>query len=100
MGNLIPEELISSIPKLYETERNLNPICHVKLFTPDSVFTWFIIEISIDGDTCYGFVKGFESELGYFSLEELKSIKGPLGLAIERDISFTPTALAIVRKSK
>jgi hypothetical protein len=100
MGNLIPEELISSIPKLYETERNLNPICHVKLFTPDSVFTWFIIECSIDGDTCYGYVQGFESELGYFSLEELKSIKGPLGLAVERDISFKPTALAIIRKSK
>ena len=65
MGNLIPEELISSIPKLYETERNLNPICHVKLFTPDSVFTWFIIECSIDGDTCYGYVQGFESELDF-----------------------------------
>ena len=100
MGNLIPEELISSIPKLYETERAINPICHVKLFIPDSVFSWFIIELSIDGDTCYGYVKGFESELGYFSLKELENIKGALGLGVERDITFKPTALEIIRKSK
>lgn len=99
MGSLIPEEIISSIPKLYETERSLNPICHVKLFTPDSVFSWFIIELSIDGDTCYGFVKGFENELGYFSLSELENIKGALGLGVERDLSFKPTALAIIRKT-
>jgi hypothetical protein len=103
MGNLIPKELIEKmkIPKLYETERAINPICHIKLFTPDSVFTWFIIEISKeDMDTCYGFVKGFESELGYFSLKELENIKGALGLGVERDISFKPTALEIIRKSK
>ena len=100
MGNLIPKDLLEQIPHLYDTERNLNPICYVKLFTPDSVFTWFIIELSIDEDTCYGFVKGFESELGYFSLKELESIKGALGLGVERDTSFTPTSLAIVRKMK
>ena len=101
-NNLIPKELIEemNISKLYETERTINPICYVKLFTPDSVFTWFIIELSIDEDTCYGFVKGFESELGYFSLKELESIKGALGLGVERDISFKPTALEIVRKSR
>ena len=101
-NNLIPKELIEEmkIPKLYETEEISNPTCHVKLFTPDSVFTWFIIELSIDEDTCYGFVKGFESELGYFSLKELESIKGALGLGVERDISFKPTALEIVRKSR
>lgn len=99
-NNLIPKELINSIPKLYETQRSLNPICHIKLFTPDSVFTWFIIELSMDEDTCYGFVKAFESELGYFSLSEIESIKGPLGLKVERDISFKPTALSIIRKEK
>ena len=98
---LIPEELLNKIPDLYETERNINPICHIKIFTPDSIFTWYIIEISKeDKSTCYGFVKGFESELGYFSLSELESIKGALGLGVERDISFKPTALEIVRKMK
>ncbi|MGJ0316920.1 DUF2958 domain-containing protein [Aliarcobacter cryaerophilus] len=103
MGNLIPKELIEemNIPKLYETERTINPICYVKLFTPDSVFTWFIIELSIDEDIAFGYVVSpFESELGYFSLKELESIKGALGLGVERDISFKPTALEIVRKSR
>lgn len=102
MGNLIPKELIEEmkIPKLYETERTINPICHIKLFTPDSVWEWYIIEISIDLNTCYGYVKGFEGELGYFSLNELDEIRGNFGLKIEIDNSFTPTALGIVRKMK
>lgn len=96
---LIPEELLNKIPDLYETERSINPICHIKLFTPDSIFTWYIIEISKeDKYTCYGYVIGFESELGYFSLKELETIKGNLGLRVERDISFSPTALGIIKK--
>lgn len=98
---LIPKDLLEQIPNLYETERSINPTCHIKLFTPTSIFSWFIIEISKDDmDTCYGLVKGFESELGYFSLKELENIKGKLGVGVERDISFSPTSLGIVRKSK
>ena len=41
-----------------------------------------------------------ESELGYFTLEELESIHGPLGLAIERDLSFTPTAFSTIKKNE
>ena len=101
MGNLIPISILENIPDLYETERSLNPLCQIKLFTPTSIFSWFIIEISKnDMDTCYGLVEGFESELGYFSLKELENIKGALGLGVERDISFKPTALEIIRKSK
>ena len=100
MGSLIPQSILENIPDLYETERSLNPICQIKLFTPDSNFTWYIIEISKeDKFTCYGYVVGFESELGYFSLKEIESIKGALGLGVERDLSFNPTALEIIRKS-
>ena len=100
MTSLIPQNLLNQIPDLYETERSLNPICQIKLFTPDAQWTWYIIEISKeDKSTCYGLVKGFESELGYFSLKEIESIKGALGLGVERDIAFKPTALAIIRKS-
>ena len=100
MGNLIPISILENIPDLYETERSLNPICQVKIFTPDAQWTWYIIEISKeDKSTCYGYVVGFESELGYFSLKELETIKGSLGLRVERDISFSPTALEIIRKS-
>lgn len=99
MSKLIPQTLLSDIPDLYDTEGQTNPLCYVKLFTPDSNWTWYIIEFSrSDAKTCYGYVKGLESELGYFTLEELEEVHGPLGLAIERDLSFTPTLFSAISR--
>ena len=99
MSKLIPQTLLSDIPDLYETEGILDPTCYVKLSTPDANWTWFIIEFSKeDAKTCFGYVQGMESELGYFSLEELEAIHGPLGLAIERDLSFKPTLFSEIKK--
>ena len=97
---LIPKELVNTIPKLYETE-NTDPIIYVKLFTPDSNWSWFISELSIDKEICFGliispFVKDWE--MGYFSLNELKSIRGKLGLPIERDLWFKPTKLSDIKR--
>ena len=100
MGNLISKELLANIPKLYETEDIKDPWCHIKLFTPDANFTWYIIEVSIDENLCYGYVKGLESELGYFSLEEIADIRGSLGLKVEIDSSFKPTLLSDIKKEK
>jgi len=36
--------------------------------------------------------------LGYFSLSELQSVKGPLGLPIERDLHFEPRSLRELRE--
>jgi len=96
---LIPKELINTIPKLYETEEQNNPIAHVKLFLDG--WSWFITEISIDKNICFGYVVSpFGAELGYFSLNELNEIRGGLGLKVEVDSSFVPTSLEIVRKMK
>ena len=38
-----------------------------------------------------GYVCGSENESGYFRLSELEAARGPLGLAIERDLYFEPT---------
>ena len=86
----------SKIPKLYETEDTPDPTIFVKLFI--SNFSWYITEISIDDDTCFGYVVGLDSELGYFSLEEIKALKGTFG-RVERDISFKPTLLSIIKAS-
>lgn len=97
MSKLIPPPLLSDIPDLYETEENKikDPICHVKLFTPDSNWTWYIIELSKEnGSLCYGYVDGDEKELGYFTLEEVEALHGPLGLEVERDLSFQPVLLS------
>lgn len=97
MGDLIPQEIRKTIPALYATEEQVDPTIYVKLFLDG--WTWFISEISIDGDICFGYVVSpFASELGYFSLVEISEIKGSLGIGVERDLHFTPTKLSKIRK--
>jgi hypothetical protein len=92
----IPDEVREKIPRLYATENVADPTVWVKLFTPDSSWTWFITEY--DGeDLCFGLVKGHETELGYFSLAEITAVRGPLKLRIERDLWFEPKPLSAVR---
>lgn len=63
----------------------------VKLFTPDANCTWLLTEIdSEDQDLAFGLCDlgmGYP-ELGYVSINELSTVRGKLGLPIERDISF------------
>ena len=92
----VPDALRATIPSLYATERDSDPTVWVKLFTPDSSWSWYLIEWDGD-DRCFGFVIGHEQELGYFSLAELKGVRGGLGLPIERDLYFTPCPLSNVR---
>ena len=95
---LIPQEIKNKIPKLYETEEQNDPIAYVKLFLDG--WTWYITELSIDNNICFGYViSPFGAELGYFSLNEIKSIKGSLGLSVERDLSFKPTKLSTIKKA-
>ena len=95
---LIPQILLHTIPDLYETEENPDPICHVKLFLPGTEWTWYITELSKqDYNLCFGYVIGLENELGYFSLEELESLQSSLGISVERDESVHPTPLSIIK---
>jgi len=90
---LLDEESRHTLPKLYsQEEKGLKAQALVKFFTPDSNWTWYATEF--DGkDLFFGLVIGFETELGYFSLAELESVHGPLGLPIQRDLYFEPTSL-------
>ena len=91
---LLTKENLKALPPLYSQEnKGLEAIVQVKFFTPDANWTWYATEF--DGkDTFFGLVDGHEKELGYFSLAELKKIRGKLGLPIERDRWFTPKPLA------
>ncbi len=92
----IPDDLRGRIPPLYATENDPNPTVHVKLFTPDSNWTWYITEF--DGeDLCFGYVVGHAAELGYFCLSEIARATGPHGLRIERDVFFEPQPLNNIR---
>src|SRR6266540_7178120 len=94
---LLTMELLSKLPPLYSQEQVEDPMVICKFFYPDFSWTWYAIEF--DGnDLFFGLVAGFELDLGYFSLSELKSNRGGLGLPIERDVWFIPTPLSEVRK--
>ena len=67
----------------------LSPLFRVKLFDPCGSWTWYIQDW--DGqDLCFGYVEGFESEYGSFSLQELSEIEGPMHIGIEVDVYFKP----------
>lgn len=62
-----------------------------KFFDPTGSWTWYVTEAEKRGEEdflFFGFVRGIENELGYFTLSELRSVKGRMGLGIEMDIHF------------
>jgi Protein of unknown function (DUF2958) len=88
------------IPALYSQEKNPDPTIQVKFFTPWTNWTWYATEgqKQEDGDWLFfGYVVGQEKELGYFTLSELMSVRGPFGLKIERDMHFDPTPLSKIK---
>lgn len=94
---LLTRTVRRQLPPLYSQEQVADPLVICKFFTPDSIWTWYAIEF--DGkDLFYGYVIGFEPELGYFSLRELQGVRGQLGLPVERDRWFRPCRLSEVLK--
>ncbi len=94
----ILKTLAPKIPKIGETAEQSDPTAWIKLFTPDGGWTWYIVEYDPEDDVCFGLVHGFETELGSFSLAELREVRGQLGLPIERDIHFTPRPVSECRR--
>lgn len=72
-------------------QENFDPAPVVKLFTPDAGATWLLTEIDPDDhDHAFGLCDlglGYP-ELGWVSLAELATVRGQLGLSIERDLHF------------
>jgi hypothetical protein len=91
---LLTKDIRKHLPPLgSQNGKGGKAVAYVKFFTPDSSWTWYATEF--DGqDTFFGLVEGQEKELGYFSLAELQGVRGPMGLAIERDLHWTPKTLA------
>ena len=100
---LLTAELKKRLPPLHGQEsRGGQAIAYVKWFTPDSSWTWYVTEGDPIQDptgrvvdyTLFGLVDGLEKELGYFRLSEIESVRGPMGLPIERDLYWQPKTLA------
>lgn len=95
---LITKEILKKTPALYATEEIplKEKVVTAKFFTPWSNWTWYMVEFNPETNTAWGLVDGLEKEWGYFSIDELKSVRGPFGLNIERDIHFDPTPVSEV----
>ena len=93
----VPADIAAQIPPLYATEKLDNPTVWIKLFTPDSNWTWYLTEYDPAERLAFGLVIGQETELGYFSLSEMEESRGPLGLKVERDLHFQPQPLSKIR---
>ena len=119
---LLTKELKKKLPPLYSQEEVEGPVVVVKFFHPRSNWTWYAYEASAqwlvgedvvdralnDPDESgkyldtkfFGLVKGFEEELGYFSLKELSEVRDDWGLGVERDLYFKPMKMSEIRKGK
>ena len=87
---LLTDELRARLPALYSQEVEADPTVYVKFFLPGTGWTWYVTEGSPQEDDFlfFGFVVGLESEFGYFLLSELEAVRSPLGLTVERDLTF------------
>ena len=68
-----------------------DPLIIAKFFNPTGAGTWYATEYDPDRRVFFGYVSIFgdwNDEWGSFSLDELKSYRGPFGLGIERDLHF------------
>ncbi len=117
---LLTVEIKNNMPMLgCQDGKGGDAVIHLKLFTPDSNWTWYAISanaIMKDGSEAglgqvrdwddvedvkfFGLVKGFETELGYFVLSELEKVRGASGLPIERDMHFSNKTLKDVAPEK
>jgi hypothetical protein len=99
---LLPQEIRKILPPLYAQDgKGGRAIAYIKYFTPSSSWTWYITEGSPISDESgkevdfhfFGLVDGQAKELGYVALSELESVRGPMGLPIERDLWWKPKTL-------
>lgn len=88
MVRLLNDEVRDVLPPLYsKKDRGMDALAKVKFFTPDACWSWYAVEF--DGeDVFFGLVVRRFTELGYFSLSELKDFRGTPGLPVERDRYF------------
>ena len=87
---LMTKEIKKQATGQYEQGSDMEQKVVAKYFDPMGSWKWFLMNKKKDDSYCWGIVKGFEVEMGSFSIDELENIKLPFGLGIERDTMFKP----------
>ena len=94
---LMTKELEARFAVVGSQQDEEDPLVIAKFFDPCGSWTWFAYEYNPQERTFFGLVHGFEKEFGSFSLDELQSIRGLLGIGIERDIHFTERRISDIK---
>jgi len=93
--DLLNKTCVKKVPAIGTTDgQGDNALACLKFFLQGH--TWFLTELDVNTGEAFGKVFSQmcpEGELGYFSMEELSTVKGMFG-AVERDRHFKPTPLA------
>jgi len=84
---LLTKEILKKLPPLRATsEKDPSEVkVVVKFFNPMGRGTWYATEYDPDERLFFGYAHITDGELGYFSLDELESVRLPFGMKIERD---------------
>jgi hypothetical protein len=94
---LLTKELEKRFKEMGSQENKKDPIVIAKFFTPDSSANWYATEYIPEERMFFGYASIFGDwcdEFGYFSLDELESIRGRLGLPVERELWFSEKPLS------
>lgn len=78
--------------KLFANAEKKDGIAYVKLFNPAGIGTWYLSELYPNG-LAYGLAHIHEKEFGLVDIDELRNLRLPFGLSIERDTMFDPMPL-------
>jgi hypothetical protein len=91
------KELQVGLPKLYDTEDTPtnDMILRIRYYDINSQWEWFLIEFEPETNIGFFYVRGFENEWGYSSLEEMQNIP-----SIVIDKKFRPIKFSELNKSK
>ena len=97
----------AKLPKLYTQDEVADPEIIVKYFLPGTGWSWYVLEGERDEQgilTFFGYVDNPSNpmglELGYFTLQELESVRGWGNLPIERDRHFNGMHVSDIKKEK
>lgn len=98
---LLTAELVERFAKVGRQEDVADPIVIAHFFNPTGAGNWYATEYYPETEEFFGYVSIFgdhNDEWGYFSLDELKSVKGPFGLGIERDLYWREKPISQIKR--
>jgi len=100
---LLTKELLERFEKVGSQQEVEDPIIIAKFFNPVGAGTWYATEYDPENRIFFGYVSIFRDwndKWGDFALDELESLKLPLGLHIERDLHFGEKKFSEVIKNE